>query len=64
MHVGLTLHSGGELSGLHLEKSSGVAKVDQAALHAIEDAAPFSPLPPGSAERISVIVELLYRVTR
>jgi protein TonB len=40
----------GELSGLKIERSSGIASVDQAALKAVQDAAPFPPLPPGSAK--------------
>lgn len=43
-HVSLT----GELSGLRLERSSGNAAVDQAAMQAVRDAAPFPNLPKGA----------------
>jgi TonB family protein len=39
----------GELSGLKIERSSGSATIDQAAIKAVEQAAPFPPLPEGSA---------------
>jgi len=44
----------GELSDLHLDKSSGVATQDKAALAAVEKAAPFQPLPTGASAPIDI----------
>lgn len=41
------VHTGGELSDLRIDHSSGVQLADNAALKAVEDAAPFRPLPYG-----------------
>lgn len=46
------IHRGGELSHLRLDQSSGLAIEDQAALKAVENAAPFRPLPNGASEAI------------
>jgi TonB family protein len=48
--VAFTIHRGGELSNLRLDHSSGVAVADQACLKAVENAAPFRPLPPDISE--------------
>ena len=45
--VQFKVHRGGELSNLRIDHSSGVAVADQAALKAVENAAPFRPLPAG-----------------
>jgi len=41
------VHRGGEVSDLKIQKSSGVGVSDQAALDAVQHAAPFRPLPAG-----------------
>lgn len=56
------VHSGGELSGLHLERSSGVALADNAALKAVEDAAPFRPLPDGAPDTVDIQFTFDYNV--
>jgi TonB family protein len=45
--VEFKVHKMGELSNLKLIQNSGVALSDQAALRAVENAAPFRPLPSG-----------------
>jgi len=40
------VHRDGAISGLRLENSSGIASLDLSARRAIENAAPFAPLPP------------------
>ncbi|MBX9690693.1 MAG: TonB C-terminal domain-containing protein [Candidatus Obscuribacterales bacterium] len=42
------IHQDGSLSDLKLERSSGSKLADSAALKAVQDAAPFESLPPGS----------------
>ncbi len=48
------VHRGGELSNLRLDHSSGDAIADQAALKAVENAAPFRPLPAGAKENVDI----------
>lgn len=48
------IHRGGELSHLRLDRSSGLAIVDQAALKAVDNAAPFPPLPVGCPEDVDI----------
>jgi len=43
--VAFKVEYGGQLSNLRLEKSSGIAEADQAALKAVQKAAPYRPLP-------------------
>ena len=52
--VSFTVHQRGELSCLRLIHSSGIAGVDQAALKAVENAAPFRQLPPESPDEIHI----------
>jgi TonB family protein len=47
--VEFEVHKGGELSNLKLVQNSGMALADQAALKAVENAAPFRPFPSGMA---------------
>jgi TonB family protein len=56
------VHRGGELSNLRLDHASGVASADQAALKAVENAAPFRPLPPGSADDVDIQFTFDYNV--
>lgn len=56
------VHSGGELSQLRLDHSSGVAIADQAALKAVEDAAPFRPLPAGAPDAVDIQFTFDYNV--
>lgn len=51
------VHAQGELSDLRIGQSSGVALVDNAALKAVEDAAPFRPLPIGAPENVDIKFE-------
>ncbi|HEY9755280.1 MAG TPA: TonB family protein [Oculatellaceae cyanobacterium] len=48
------IHRNGEMSNLRLVSSSGAADSDQSALRAINDAAPFFPLPDGADDDIDV----------
>ena len=52
--VTFTVHKGGDISALRLKKSSGVTISDEAALQAVENAAPFRPLPIGGPETVDV----------
>jgi TonB family protein len=54
----------GELKDLVLTKSSGVVEADQAALRAVEDASPFSPLRKGAAKSLDVQFTFAYNVRR
>jgi len=56
------IHRGGELSNLRLERSSTVAIADQAALKAVENAAPFRPLPAGAADDVDIQFTFDYNV--
>ncbi len=56
------VHKGGELSNLRLEKSSSVAVADLAAMKAVENAAPFKPLPPGSSDDVDIQFTFDYNV--
>ena len=48
------IHQNGELSNLRIQRSSGDSSSDQAALKAVEDAAPFKTLPKYSEDTIDV----------
>jgi len=52
----------GALSGLAISSSSGSASVDQAALRAIENSAPFAPLPEGADENVDIQFTFDYNV--
>jgi TonB family protein len=54
IEIAFTIHRGGELSNLRLDHSCGVAVADQACLKAVENAAPFRPLPPDSSEEAAI----------
>ncbi len=56
------IHGGGELSHLRLEHSSGMSIADQAALKAVENAAPFRPLPNGAPEDVDIQFTFDYNV--
>ncbi len=56
------VHSGGELSDLRIDKSSGVATADQAALEAVRNAAPFRPLPNGAPSVVDIQFTFDYNV--
>jgi protein TonB len=49
--VVLTLESSGALVALRIKQSSGSERLDEAALQAVRDAAPFPPFPEGSARQ-------------
>jgi len=56
------VHSGGELSALRIDHGSGVAIADNAALKAVEDAAPFRPLPAGAPDSVDIQFTFDYNV--
>jgi TonB family protein len=56
------IHSQGELSDLRIDHSSGVALADNAALKAVEDAAPFRPLPTGAPDSVDIQFTFDYNV--
>jgi TonB family protein len=56
------VHKQGELSNLRLQGSSGVAVADQAALAAVQNAAPFRPLPPGAPDDVDIQFTFDYNV--
>ncbi|MCX6554310.1 MAG: energy transducer TonB [Candidatus Aminicenantes bacterium] len=49
------VHRDGEISGLRLENSSGITSLDLSARRAIENAAPFAPLPPDFTSQYLVV---------
>ena len=56
------IHTGGELTNLRLEHGSGVAIADKAALDAVQNAAPFRPLPDGAPEAVDIQFTFDYNV--
>ncbi|GHB45578.1 hypothetical protein GCM10007094_38760 [Pseudovibrio japonicus] len=46
VHVSFAVHKDGSVTGIKLSRSSGNERFDQAALKAVEAAAPFPPFPP------------------
>jgi TonB family protein len=56
------IHRAGELSDLRLAQSCGWAKADQAALAAVEHAAPFRPLPKGAGSDVDIQFTFDYHV--
>lgn len=56
------VHTDGTLSDLRIDKSSTVAVADQAALKAVNDAAPFRPLPPGAPSDVDIQFTFDYNV--
>lgn len=56
------VHTGGELSDLRIDKSSGTAIADQAALQAVTNAAPFRPLPSGAPSVVDIQFTFDYNV--
>ncbi len=60
--VQFKVHKGGELSNLRIDHSSGLAIADQAALKAVENAAPFRPLPPGASDDVDIQFTFDYNV--
>lgn len=61
--VRFVVEKAGKLSNLRLQKSSGIAVVDQAALSAINNAASaFKPLPAGSPDEVNIEFTFDYNV--
>lgn len=58
------IHSVGKLSDLRIDRSSGVQTADQAALNAVESAAPFPALPSGAPENVDIQFKFDYNVFR
>jgi TonB family protein len=56
------IHKNGELSALRLDHSSGVAIADDAALKAVQNAAPFRQLPPGAPNDVDIQFTFDYNV--
>ncbi len=56
------VHKNGEMSNLRLDHSSGFALADQAALQAVQNAAPFRPLPPGAQDSVDIQFTFDYNV--
>ena len=56
------VHRNGEMSNLRLANSSGLTAADEAALKAIESAAPFHPLPAGAPADVDIEFTFDYNV--
>lgn len=56
------VHTDGTLSDLRIDKGSGVPVADQAALKAVNDAAPFRPLPSGAPSDVDIQFTFDYNV--
>lgn len=57
-----SIDSSGAVSNIKIKESSGSQAVDDSAIKAINDAAPFEALPPGAPTRLDVQFELDYNV--
>jgi TonB family protein len=57
-----SISTSGELSNLRLSKSSGVSEVDEAALKAVQNAAPFRQLPKGADDKVDIQFTFDYNV--
>ena len=53
------IHKGGELSNIKLSKGCGIAKIDTAAVQAVQKSGPFKRLPDGSGEDVLVVTKFL-----
>lgn len=62
VQVVFKVHSGGVISDLRLVTSSSVALADQAALRAVENAAPFAALPEGAPPDVDILFTFDYNV--
>ncbi len=56
------VHTDGTMSNLRIDRSSGVAVADKAALDAVENAAPFRPLPAGAPQDVDIQFTFDYNV--
>jgi len=56
------LSRNGELSNLRIIRTSGINMADNAALKAVENAAPFRPLPPGAPSSVDIEFTFDYNV--
>ena len=56
------VHTGGELSDLRIDHSSGLQIADKAALDAVQNAAPFRPLPAGAPDAVDIQFTFDYNV--
>lgn len=64
VQVQFKIHNNGALSDLRVSKSEGIALSDRAALAAVQNAAPFGPLPTGSPGSVDVQFTFDYDVFR
>lgn len=62
--VQFVAHKNGSMGNLRLIKSSGNALADQAALRAVQNAAPFKPLPEGAPPSVDIEFTFDYNVYR
>jgi len=62
IEVVFKIHKGGELTDLRILKSCGFASADEAALRAVQNAAPFRSLPQGAPENIDIQFTFDYSV--
>jgi TonB family protein len=62
VRVMFKVHTNGELSSLRISRSSGNSVADQAALKAVENAAPFGHLPENSPENVDIEFTFDYNV--
>lgn len=60
--VEFNISRSGELSGLRLTQSSGSPVVDEAAMQAVRNSAPFPPLPQGAEEKVLIQFTFDYNV--
>lgn len=64
VQVQFKVHNNGTLSDLRISKSKGISLSDQAALAAVQNAAPFMPLPAGSPDPLEIQFTFDYDVLR
>ncbi len=56
------IHSNGQCSDVSIKKSSGISRHDQAAVEAVQNAAPFAPLPKYSPDAVDIEFTFDYNV--
>jgi TonB family protein len=56
------VHKSGEVSDVRVNRSSGINIVDQAAIRAIENAAPLKPLPPDNLDAVDIAITFEHNI--
>jgi protein TonB len=49
------IHQNGTVESIDVRRSSGIEEIDQAAIHIVQMAAPYSPLPDNITDRVDIL---------